>query len=186
MIVFEGINKTGKTTIAEKLSGVVKFPIVRVVNVSQNKGLAPLVKSIEQLGSPTNDFYEDMVIMEFINQTGFKSVILDRSLPSSVAYRFYKNRKVISSDILNWWFTSLKANNGLYVWVDSSWEQVHSRGLKQGWMENHGEYLDLHRVFFTLYELAKNMKVNCVKIYNESGTKIEDCVDQIMNQLVKK
>jgi len=181
MIVFEGINKTGKTRLASEVSKNLLMPIVRVVNVSANKGLAPLKQSIESYGVKTNDFYEDLVIMEYINQTGFNNVILDRSIPSSSAYRYYKQDKVMSNDIMEYWFKSLKNNDGLYVWVDVRWTTVKKRGLKIGWLETEKQYNDLHKIFGYMYLMAKEMGVKTLHLKNETEFDYYENLQMIYN-----
>lgn len=185
MIVFEGTNRTGKSTLAKNISGLLGLPIIRVCNISGNKGLAPMAVDIEELGAKTNDFYEDMVIMEFMNQLYDKpKAIFDRSLPSAHAYRVYKGKEGLSDEILKWWFESLRRKNGLYVWVVSDYYEIsEKRGVKEGWMETPDEYSKLMLAFDDLYEMAFDCDCKVLRLENNKEKEIEENTMKILRKL---
>ncbi len=187
MIVFEGTNRTGKSTLAKNVSGLLNMPIIRVCNISGNAGLAPMIEDIEELGAKTNDFYEDMVIMEYIRQSRQRqSVILDRSLPSAHAYRVYKDKQGLSKEILEWWFEALRFQGGLYVWVVSDYEFISERGLKKGWMETPDQYAKLMLAFDDLYELALDCGCKILRLENNKDIEIERNTMKILRKLSEK
>lgn len=188
MIVFEGTNKTGKSTLAKNVSGLLGMPIIRVCNISDNMGLAPMMDDIEHLGIKANDFYEDMVMMEFMNQMKYTpKLIFNRSLPSAHAYRVYKGKEGLTKEILEWWFESLRMKDGLYVWVVADYYEIErERGLKKGWMETPDEYSKLMLAFDDLYEMAVDCDCRVLRLENNKWTDVEKNTLEILRKINEK
>lgn len=115
IIVFEGNDKVGKSTLAKALSEEIGFPIVRVF---KDESIVKLSNEVARIGK-MNDAFEDIVIMEMINQTGI-DVILDRSLPSADCYRRLRKEEPVDIKLISWWFNCLRKNQGFYIWVTAS------------------------------------------------------------------
>jgi thymidylate kinase len=84
IIIFEGVDRCGKTNIALKLSNILKIPYFK--NHLEKK-----------YWNSANDFanaikYDQPYFLQFLEQTGY-SVIIDRSYPSEYVYSQIYNRK---------------------------------------------------------------------------------------------
>jgi thymidylate kinase len=115
IILLEGINNAGKTTFASYLSGIIDHRIIRINDVSHNKGLSVFNDLFLEFGFRGNDFFEDMVVMEFMKQSNFHDVILDRSIVSSYVYRKLKTGFGLPSDFMKWFFLMLRDNHGIVL-----------------------------------------------------------------------
>ena len=96
LIVVEGIDGSGKTTLAKELSGYYKIPIY-----SMNKDIK-YGKFLKEWASGITD----VCIFDFMLQIPKVKVIIDRSLPSNYAYR-----KGIDNDILGIWYNFVNLLN---------------------------------------------------------------------------
>lgn len=86
IIIIEGLNGSGKTTLARGLSELTGFPVVRPFRRGTHDHMkGDWVRYLNRLGVPANAYPEDIVATEVLVQTG-ANAILDRSLPSGVAY----------------------------------------------------------------------------------------------------
>lgn len=85
MIVFEGTNGVGKTAYAKMLSTMLKAPIYRAFRRPGAEHHTDDVPRMEELGLPVNTYVEDFYMADFARIIDHE-VILDRSLPSAIAY----------------------------------------------------------------------------------------------------
>jgi thymidylate kinase len=162
VIVFEGIDKSGKTTLANILSKELDIPVLRVFKNNSAK----IMNIVDSYGCKSNDFFEDIVIMDIILQTGM-DVILDRSLPSADCYRRIRGERSIDMEIIRWWRNSLVNVGGVYVWVKASHSFVtsafHTEKMKMRYTKKN--YIRLDDLFHYHYTIAMH-DVKCIRILN--------------------
>jgi thymidylate kinase len=93
IIILEGLNATGKSTLASQLSGELGYPVIRMFRRSTDDHLdGGLVQYVRQsFGIPANTYIEDAFVAETLVLTK-ASAILDRSMPSGTAYGILENR----------------------------------------------------------------------------------------------
>lgn len=118
IIVLEGLNKVGKSALARLLSDKTGIPIIKLFNREKPDGLYGLKQDLLEYGIVANDFYEDVLALETINQLGSTHAILDRSIISASVYRKYD----IPWGIWNYWFTIFSQLEGRYIWIDGEYD----------------------------------------------------------------
>jgi hypothetical protein len=84
ILVVEGINGSGKTTLCKSLSKYTSWPILRAFR-RPGRNFQEQVAKLQSIGVPVNTYVEDMFMAEALGTTK-ANVILDRSLPSGIAY----------------------------------------------------------------------------------------------------
>ena len=92
IIIFEGPDKTGKTSIAQKLSEVTSIPYFKFELEKEIFNTENAFFNLLKYGFP--------LLVQFLKQTK-TDVILDRSYPSEIVYSLVFNRKTDPS-ILKW------------------------------------------------------------------------------------
>ena len=98
MIILEGADGTGKTTLANRLKDSLDFPIIKAFQ-NTNEDL------LKELKIPTNSYHEDFYFLEYWDQLGRPDCVLDRSIISGFIYeRQYKFKAAIA---LNYWLSRL-------------------------------------------------------------------------------
>ena len=86
MIIFEGTNGVGKTSYAKVLSGMLRAPVYRAFRrPGAEHHTADRQRADELLGLPVNTYVEDFFVADLARIIDHE-VILDRSLPSAIAY----------------------------------------------------------------------------------------------------
>jgi len=89
IIILEGLNGVGKTTVGMGLSEFSGIPFHRPFRLAGVKnGFYPDAKRMRELGVPINCYHEEVYISDFLRSTKCP-VILDRSLPSSIVYGLF-------------------------------------------------------------------------------------------------
>lgn len=128
VVIFEGIDKTGKSTLARKISNTVNYKILRVFDKQKKEDtLYSISKHFRDFNFPVNDYYEDLIITETLSQMKDVNVILDRTVVSGDVYRKLCGKREIPKEIMEWWYKKLESMNALYIWVDSSYEDILER-----------------------------------------------------------
>ncbi len=120
VVIIEGVNGTGKSTLAEALSERYNWPVVRPwrANPDQHLGVADGGEQgrLRALGIPANTFVDDFYVAEMLRVLG-QSAILDRSMGSGIAYGLLDGTvgKKDVSPILKEWARILDAQGAFYV-----------------------------------------------------------------------
>lgn len=135
VIILEGINAVGKTTIARILSERCGLPVVRPFRQSSRTGDILAREKLKQLRVPVNTYVDDFYVADLLVQTA-QGAILDRSVGSGVAYGMYHQNTVKNVEegkaIVSAWVETLSRFQGvvLYVYLQCNAE-VRAERLKQ-------------------------------------------------------
>ncbi len=181
VIVVEGMNGSGKTKVIEKFTEKhPNFKKIRMYDRTCEEGLHSIKDRISCMGDKTNDYLEDLHILEFVRQSGI-NVVLDRSIISATIHRMLRKERPVSQAIMTWWFKTLVKLDPVYVWFKVSYDNVNLRSDK---IMVHQEYGYLHQAFKYWYKLitlrgdigAFHIDTNQ---YSIGGTvkQFEDCIE---------
>lgn len=100
IIILEGLNGVGKTTVGLELSKHLDIPFHRPFRLEGVKnGFYPDMGKMRSLGVPANCYHEEIYISDFLR--GVKcDVVLDRSMPSAIVYgRLHKDIPSDETDV---------------------------------------------------------------------------------------
>lgn len=103
IIVLEGINGVGKSTYAIAIRKRLGAPIVRPFRPSpdthwdQHEG--EVGAALRELGVPINTFVDDLYVADMIRMLNPPHAVLDRGMPSSVAYGRLKDEEWTKSGV---------------------------------------------------------------------------------------
>lgn len=144
MIIFEGCNGVGKTTYAKELGRILEAPVYRAFRGDQALHYQGELENARSLGVPVNTFVDDMYVAD-LSRVLRNEVILDRSLPSAVAYNGMVSP--IWAARLEEWDSRLfkSATPVLVVWLEAPWSVAKDR--MGAYRPDSAEYDHLERVF---------------------------------------
>ena len=162
LVIFEGINGSGKTTYAEELSKITGAKIGKVFRASNNKlhwgDNSDLKDMLTDLKVPLNTHIDDLFMADFLST--FKvNAILDRTIVSAIAYGrtygnldgWYKEKNVVGKLINFWSYLIDKCNHPiLYVWLQVSYDAMLKR-CDGRWHPNKLEYDKLNKEYRRLF-----------------------------------
>lgn len=122
IIILEGFNGTGKTTLATSLATLLGYRVYRPLREG-NEGHwddeSSLVRELKRCDVPLNSFIDDVFAVDAIDQLGSRNVVLDRSLPSALAYDLMSTDR--QEAVESYWIRRLKRINEstpvLYLWM---------------------------------------------------------------------
>lgn len=126
ILILDGLNGTGKTTIAKRLAERYTYPIYRVFrrpdtpggDVHWSSGSDTSETSfLKSVGVPYNTFVDDLYTADFLAKVRPRGVILDRSLPSAFAYGRLNGERVwkdlaLAKSIWHRWMSMLREYPG--------------------------------------------------------------------------
>jgi thymidylate kinase len=131
IIVLEGVNGSGKSEVGKALAAELKAPLWRPFRPNpethwdarlggqHNQG--EVGENLRALGVPLNTFCDDLYVADALRTLRPEHVILDRSLPSSIAYGRVQGEEWLKDDeMLQWIWTyweGLLKEAGDPVWV---------------------------------------------------------------------
>lgn len=195
IVILEGSNGVGKSTYAQELSKQFGVPIFRPFrhgnvnlhrkNVNQPlDGLDDLGTSLRRFGVEVNTHIEDFYAADFLGAIG-SGAILDRSLPSALAYgqlgrgkwdKLYRDMNQCQQ-MMDVWQDLLGTHQGvvLYVWLTCEHTLAKERG--DGWKPTAADRKKLERMFALAF---KHIKMKKLKI-NTGDIRLCDGVNQIVN-----
>lgn len=141
ILLIEGVNGTGKTTLAQALSKKTGFPIYRPFRTSMTDHTELPDKfrdGLRTMGVPVNTHAEDLYLADFLAhqyQHSPVDLILDRSMPSAVAYGLADNTMPIpgvsvlpaATTLYLVWEERMLATDVLWVHLHASFETVRER-----------------------------------------------------------
>lgn len=116
ILLLDGLNGTGKTTLAGRLARYFNLPICRVFRrpddehgqvhwgafepgVSEGSGLSAETQLLMESKVPFNTYVDDLYTADFVAKLKPPGLILDRSMPSSMVYGTVKGESVWQGDL---------------------------------------------------------------------------------------
>lgn len=164
IIVLEGLNGVGKSTCAQQLSEGLGIPLYRPFRMGNSdlhwghEGEAERVLR-DDYRIPLNTHIEDIFTADLLGVLN-ADVILDRSLPSAVAYGilndhldgYYRNLET-SRRLLAYWQELLTQSGArvLYVWMTVAYDVAKHR-CKGRWFPSNADWRTLDKLFTLIFE----------------------------------
>lgn len=161
MIILEGLDGTGKTTLANSISKIKDWPIVNLFDGEDYSVL-------RNMDIPVEDYHEDIYFHESWLQLGRPSCILDRSIISGYTY----NASIKSLRALEYWIgKSIKYKNEILIFhLKAENETVYKRD--EDWEGRDRELFDLrHRFNHIMWVLSELKGFDVKEIQTDSKSK---------------
>ena len=138
IIVLDGLEGTGKSTAAGILSSKLGLPVYRAFRPEAGMhwtGDTHLEAMLRRLRVPVNTYVEDLFMVDMLSTVG-GSAILDRSMPSAVAYgTLHKDwTEAQAIEGFSYWMDRLEQCQDvvyLYVTCDRYIAQIRSKGRRR-------------------------------------------------------
>lgn len=181
IIVLEGINGVGKTTYAQALASATRLPVYRAFrdNIGAHWGEKSERERLlkERFGVPLNTHVDDLYVADFL--ASFKAgAILDRSMPSAIAYGLEQGSLIVSDaqrEMLQFWETSLISSGArvAYVWLKAPYDVAKARCEGRAWPMNKTVHNRLDKVFERVFQATRLPKrqINTGDIAAADGVK---------------
>lgn len=187
IVIFEGTNGVGKSTYANALSKKFGAPVIRPFRSGDtdlhwgHSGKDRFQMLRDELRVPVNTHVDDLYVADFL-ATYQVDAILDRSVPSAVAYGilnddlggWYKH-KGVPRTLMAFWHSLIKnaSHPVVYIWLRASHKMAKQR-CDGRWCPNKSEYDKLEKYFakaFQDIELPKK-QIQTDRVDLEDGVKI--------------
>lgn len=185
IIILEGLNGTGKTTVAKALSDLLGAPIYKPfrretdVHYTGENQRQLFLKN--RLHLPINTHIEDLYIADFISVVRPR-MILDRSLPSAIAYGLAEGDPLLPKQedldqLVRFWETLLLPASPLYVWMHAPYKVAQERCQGREWPLTPEKSKLLYQQFDCVYD-----KITMPKLaINTLHLNPKDAVNAIFN-----
>ena len=180
IVILEGCNGVGKSAYAEALADYLGAPVLRPFRPSPDyhwNGERPLEVALKRLGVPVNTHVDDLYIADILGQLGQltpRDVILDRSVPSAIAYG---SAKGIDGPLFDYWQNQLRRlRRVVYAWLVCPWRIAKERSSGR-WFPDRTGYGRLEDTFDRLYSGFAGKKL----IIDTEVTELDAGVRLILN-----
>lgn len=175
VIVLEGVNGTGKSTYAQKLSKGLNAPVIRPFRLGPDHhftGTTHIERELKALGVPYNTHVDDLYTADILGRmlkfNKHLPVILDRSVGSAIAHG--ERSMGDAGRLIGLWHQLLgPGTQVLYVWLTAPWETVDRRldgdamraKLSSGKRHHFqaAEHARLHGMFRYVFEMVRHQKL---------------------------
>lgn len=142
MIILEGCNGVGKTSYAHQLGLMLNARTYRAFRWGHD--FRAEVDEMRNLGVPVNTFVDDFYTAD-LSRVLAQEIIMDRSLPSAVAYdgiddSKWRRRLVAWNEILHQSLLPV-----ILVWLRAPYDVARAR--MRGYVPTKAEYIDLDNLF---------------------------------------
>ncbi len=133
LIMLEGLDGTGKSTLARQLSEILEMPVVNILDGDDHKQL-------RAWGIPVNSYVDDIYFTDFWKRTGIDCIV-DRCFISACVYGD------VPTEVKEYWFRQLRDSQQevSIIWLDADNETIAKRDRE--W-EGKGELLNEQREKF--------------------------------------
>lgn len=132
IIIIEGVDGCGKSTLAKMLSKKTNWPILKPFNRSQNDGLFTLQKYFPR--GKFNGYFEQCLLMDFILQAKKQydfNCILDRSMITTDVYQSAFKGYDNSAELSQWWHIRLKELSHIIVYLKLDDDSCYLNQMKE-------------------------------------------------------
>lgn len=189
IVVLEGPEGTGKTTLSEALCARWDFVSYRTMAWKGGRLRPDEIARWRELGVPVNTYVDDVYAADLLASLDHQvalawefRLILDRSMPSGVAYT--PEGPAYHRRLIEWWVETLQPLDARLIHLDAPVDNLMAR-LPRGDTRRHPEHLS--RVRSTLGEAvayAANLPTLCVDVSQDpfwdgerhNGPAVEDHV----------
>jgi len=97
MIIMEGTNGGGKTSYGRALAGMMRASVYRPFRRPGNSHHGEERQKLEAIGVPVNTWMDDMYLAD-LSRILETEVIVDRSMPSAIAYEMVERQGTLKAD----------------------------------------------------------------------------------------
>lgn len=185
VIILEGINGTGKSTLARALADKLCIPILRPfrhfnTNHHMNGG-STLELELKKHGVPVNTHVDDLYLADFLAVTKVGAV-LDRSMPSAIAYAYMRDEMKLDSKaqaLLDLWQTILVSGPRVFYVQLTAQPLVIKDRCAERWSPNKKQMAALDKAFTLSFRAIKFPKL----AMDTSAMKLADGVERICRAL---
>jgi thymidylate kinase len=187
IIILEGLNGGGKSTVAKRLSKRFALPLFRPFRRGNSDIHYGEGKEYEQRlrgwNVPINTHIEDLYAADLLTIVD-GSVILDRSLPSAIVYGTAEGCPLLpenTSEMFQFWVDLYRGSDVLYVWLYAEYEVAKSRCEGRYWPTTmtHHCYSRMHQHFDQLYDEIPFEKL----LYATDRRTVDEIVEDIAWQI---
>ena len=175
IIVLEGANGVGKSAYAAMLSkrfSLPAFKAFRDVKAKCKTNGTRKYPPLDQFGVPVNTYIEDFYTVDLLRALNV-SALLDRGLPSAIAYNSIPADKMgRSKEMLEYWQKLLREGPAplLYVWLTAPFDVAKER-IEERWCPDVGQFSLLHARYREVFDFISipKVRIDTVEVEPEEG-----------------
>lgn len=120
LIIIEGVDGVGKTSIATELAQRLQLPYVDAFQ--GHESLLQLEGAARSPIAGIGDYGEDVAMLDFARRTG-ASAVVDRCLASASVYRALRGEMVLSPRLIGEIWSQIAPVDTYYIWVQRDLQQ---------------------------------------------------------------
>jgi thymidylate kinase len=188
VIILEGVNGTGKSMYARKLSAGLNAAVIRPFRQGDDhhfNGDTPMERDLKALGVPYNTHVDELYVADILGRmlrAGQRvSAVLDRSVGSAIAHG---DRPGDAARLVDVWYRLLGQDAPVvYVWLTAPWEVAHARLVASGRGEHGADerrHWRLQSAFQFAYDLVpfRKMRIDTAVTLGDEG--VRKVVDEVI------
>ncbi len=164
VIVLEGLNGVGKSSLAKAMSSFYSIPILRAFRHSRtdlhlSAGDNGIAQRMKQLGVPANTFVDDVYLADFLQATRI-SCVMDRSMGSAIAHGLLDGsvkNPAHALQLVDHWESQLSGLDVVYVYMVAD-EALCRERCAGRWQPNRGMWSHLNESFERVYDRIRLRK----------------------------
>jgi thymidylate kinase len=157
LIIFEGINGIGKSTVAERLSKQYNIPIYKTFG--KDRESLPKGKNTGKLIEIFQQGIGDLFAIDTIRQS-LSTMILDRCSISAYAY----NQGEDSREIAKQWWELCPKDCKIFFLYSSDVDTIDSRAKKETVFKRNMDPKNIQNRYFELFDALDGIERNLIKI----------------------
>lgn len=178
LILIEGVDGTGKSTLAGQLSSAIEVPVINIFD-GEDKDF------LELIGVEVESYHEDIYFLDSWFRLGKPSCVLDRGILSGLAYSNDKPEEMRAWTALGYWLGRMKEcqEDVRFLFLDANNETVTNRDNE--WEGREGELGVLRDKFKNHHNLLNGYGFETAWI-DTSDKKSEEVLELVCNLRLQK